>query len=289
MQITRGKQLAQGINHTVYICDFNGEKAIMKITDPDKSIEDKIAIARAFNALASKHSSRLLILKWSALDAQHRMTCIYGPVLRYSLCDIKHKMSNATRKAVFMHLRKTLDIMHAAGWSHNHVMCDNIMCDAINNPASYMLTDYDHVTQLSGRVTQLSGRVTQLSGRVTQLSCRVTQQTNISNDLINLTWCLLKNPVYDIITQQLAKHRDKATHKTTHKTTHSLNDKTAAAYIRANTKLKGPDNEIILKCALVDYSTYICAIKAPQSLIKKYATYTDVLSVVFDRLIFKSM
>ena len=62
--------------------------------------------------------------------------------------------------------------------------------------------------------------------------------------------------------------------------------KKAAAFIRANTKLKGPDNIILLKCALVDYPTYLKAIHASAALIKKYTECPDVLCGLFYKSLF---
>jgi hypothetical protein len=262
MQITRGKQIAQSENHTIYICDFNGEKAIMKVSQPlpisrgnqPPNGQDKLATMQDFNEAIARYPSRFQILKWSAMSADKHITLIYTPFLPYQLSEIKNKMSTALRKAVYLYLRKSLEIMHQAGWSHNNIHSGNIMCKTMGNPASYYITDYNHITQ---HIPSANHQAI---------------HSKLHSDYINLVWCMLKNPA----------------ETTTHGChgCHGPINKKAAAFIRANTKLKGPDNIILLKCALVDYTTYLKAIQAPAALIKKYTECPDVLCGIFYKSLF---
>lgn len=252
MQITRGKQIAQSKNHAVYICDFNGEKAIMKVSQ-SLPISQDMATMQDFNEAIARYPARFQILKWSAMTADKHITLIYTPFLPYQLSEIKNKMSNTLRKAVYLYLRKSLEIMHQAGWSHNNIHSGNIMCKTINNPASYYITDYGQTAKHQANHNRPAGH------------------SKLHTDYINLVWCMLKNPA-----------ETSGIHDKTHD--NALNK--AAAFIRANTKLKGPDNIILLKCALVDYPAYLKAIHAPVALIKKYTECPDVLCGMFYKSLF---
>jgi len=261
MQITRGKQIAQSGTHTIYICDFNGEKAIMKVSQPSlisrgnqpNGKDNKAVVAQAFNEAITRYPARFQILKWSAISADKHITLVYTPFLPYQLSEIKNKMSNVLRKAVYLYLHKSLDIVHQAGWSHNNIHSGNIMCKTIGNPASYYITDYTHVTQQANQ----------------QPTNQKANQSKLHPDFINLVWCMLKNPA-----------------ETFNHGTQNMSNKKAAAFIRANTKLKGPDHIILLKCALVDYPTYLKATQAPAALIKKYTECPDVLCGLFYKNLF---
>ena len=266
MQITRGKQIAQSDIHTIYICDFNGEKAIMKVSQPSlisrgnqpNGKDNKAVVAQAFNEAITRYPARFQILKWSAISADKHITLVYTPFLPYQLSEIKNKMSNAIRKAVYLYLRKSLEIMHQAGWSHNNIHSGNIMCKTIGNPASYYITDYTHVTQQANHSANHS-----------------VSYSKLHPDFINLVWCMLKNPAET--SNQGSRYCNTTTPNITKK---------AAAFIRANTKLKGPDYIILLKCALVDYPTYLKATQAPAALIKKYTECPDVLCGLFYKTLF---
>jgi len=297
MQITRGKQIAQSENHTIYICDFNGEKAIMKVSQPlpisrgnqPPNGQDKLATMQDFNEAIARYPSRFQILKWSAMSADKYITLIYTPFLPYQLSEIKNKMSNVLRKAVYLYLRKSLEIMHQAGWSHNNIHSGNIMCKTMGNPASYYITDYNHITQHIPSANQPARQQANQPARQQanqparqQANQPARQQANqqaihskLHPDYINLVWCMLKNPA------ETTNHGCHGCHGC-----HGPINKKAAAFIRTNTKLKGPDNIILLKCALVDYTTYLKAIQAPAALIKKYTECPDVLCGMFYKSLF---
>jgi hypothetical protein len=169
--LVQKKQLHYGPQGTIYAGTLNDDPVIIKHTK-----RDTLEPARAFNLVAARHAARFVHLAWSGTIYKPKPAAVlvYAPALRYTLAQVKHTMSTATRKAVFLHLYKTLEIMHGAGWVHNDIHPGNIMCQVITQPSSYMLIDYQNATR--------------------QATQQATQQ-----DFISLAWALMRSPLFDTL------------------------------------------------------------------------------------------
>ena len=162
--------LYHGPHGTVTPGTLNDEPVIIK-----HAKLDALEPARRFNLTATRHAARFVHLAWSAAVYMPKPAAVlvYMPTLRYTLAQVKHTMSTANRKAVFLHLCKTLEIMHAAGFVHNDIHPGNIMCQVITQPSSYMLIDYQNVTQYTAAAAK--------------------------QDFLSLAWALMNTPLFDTL------------------------------------------------------------------------------------------
>ena len=180
MQLNTNKKLGSGFNGTVYACKYNGRPAICKIEKYVQS-DGRFERQQRFDAVASKHMDRFLKLEMSSIindckyvgftpdlkkvpkfaiaNIKQRIAStqcsvlIYTPVLKYSLKDIKSKLSDDQRKAIYLHLKKSMDIMHMAGWRSNDIHKGHIMCVDWRDPTSYFLIDYGEIINVHDKLT----------------------------------------------------------------------------------------------------------------------------------------
>ena len=210
MQVNTNKKLGSGFNGTVYKCKYNGKHAILKI---EKYIPDDGRFERQqrFDIdVASKHRDRFLKLEMSSIvndckyvgfkpDLSKVPKCavknikkriaskqcsilIYTPVLRYTLKDIKDKLSVDQRKAIYKHLKKSIDIMHATGWRSNDIHEGNIMCGDWRDPTSYVLIDYGEIINVHDKLTVIDKKV-----------------LSWADDYVSLVWAIICEPVDELL------------------------------------------------------------------------------------------
>ena len=210
MQVNTNKKLGSGFNGTVYKCKYNGKHAILKI---EKYIPDDGRFERQqrFDIdVASKHRDRFLKLEMSSivndckyvgfkpdlskvpkcavknikkrLESKQCSVLIYTPVLKYTLRDVKSKLSVDQRKAIYKHLKKSIDIMHATGWWSNDIHEGNIMCSDWRDPASYVLIDYGEIINVHDKLTAIDKKV-----------------LSWSDDYVSLVWAIIYEPVDELL------------------------------------------------------------------------------------------
>ena len=208
MQVNTDKKLGSGFNGTVYKCKYNGKHAILKI---EKYIPDDGRFERQqrFDIdVASKHRDRFLKLEMSSiindckyiefkpdlskvpkcavknikkrLESKQCSVLIYTPVLKYTLRDVKSKLSVDLRKAIYKHLKKSIDIMHATGWWSNDIHEGNIMCSDWRDPASYVLIDYGEIVNVNDKLSLIDKKL-----------------LSFSDDYVSLVWSVIHEPVFD--------------------------------------------------------------------------------------------
>ena len=208
MQLNTDKKLGSGFNGTVYKCKYNGKPAILKT---EKYIPDDGRFERQqrFDIdVADKHRDCFLKLEMSSIvndckyndfkpdlskvpkcaikNAKKRLASkqcsvlIYTPVLRHTLGDIKDKLSVDQRKAIYKHLKKSVDIMHATGWWSNDIHDGNIMCSDWRDPTSYVLIDYGEIINVHDKLTAIDKEL-----------------LSWSDDYVSLVWSLIYEPVFD--------------------------------------------------------------------------------------------
>jgi len=207
MQLNTNKKLGSGFNGTVYACKYNKLSAICKIEKYVQS-DGRFERQQRFDAVASKHMDRFLKLEMSAIindckyvgftpDLKHvpkfamkyvkqRMASrqcsvlIYTPVLLYTLKDVKSKLSDDQRKAIYLHLKKSVDIMHMAGWWFNDIHENNIMCKDWRDPKSYFLIDYGEIVNVHDKLKPIDKTI-----------------LSQSDDYVSLVWTINYEPVFD--------------------------------------------------------------------------------------------
>ena len=208
MQLNTDKKLGSGFNGTVYRCKYNDKLAILKT---EKYIPDDRRFERQqrFNTdVASKHQDRFLKLemssivndckyvgfkpdiskapKWAIENIKKRLAStqcsilIYTPVLRYTLREVKSKLSVDQRKAIYKHLRKSIDIMHTIGWTSNDIHDGNIMCSNWRDPTSYVLIDYGEIINIHDKLSTIDKKI-----------------LSLFDDYISLVWAMIDEPVFD--------------------------------------------------------------------------------------------
>ena len=208
MQLNTDKKLGSGFNGTVYKCKYNGRLAILKI---EKYIPDDGRFERQqrFDIdVADKHRDRFLKLemssivndckyagfkpdlskvpKWAIKNVKKRLASrqcsilIYTPVLRYTLLEVKSKLSVDQRKAIYKHLKKSIDIMHATGWRSNDLHEGNIMCSDWRDPTSYVLIDYGEIVNVHDKLTVIDKKL-----------------LSWSDDYVSLVWSILYDKIFD--------------------------------------------------------------------------------------------
>ena len=259
----------------VYLCDYNGEKAIMKIVPYSEELEKML---HEFNKTAAKYDARFLTLRWSASDMEN-LSLIYTPFLKYTLRDIKYKLSVNTRQQIFSHLCRTLQIMHAAGWAHNAIKLGHIMCDTINTASSYVIINYNHIADKT--TYKATGKTT--NGLTLPVATNFKDAT--AADFLALARILAKNPVRDILEKKKTIHtlaKSCAIIKTKY---NAINDKTnidpqlLTLVHKLNKKFDRINAELLLlHCMADNYALYALAIGASPAMVKKYATYCDPFS-----------
>ena len=191
MQInTDKKALGAGFMGTVYKCKYNGVDAILKM---EKYLPSEPQFERQMhfdNLVARKHPDRFLqllhagiingcmydkfkpkypkdlnkLIKKRIADLKASKQCnvlIYAPVLKYTLASVIEKLSIDMRKAIYIHLRKSLDIMHSANYTHNDIHVFNIMCSKPNDPSSYYFIDYGTVINKSDKKSYPADKLTE--------------------------------------------------------------------------------------------------------------------------------
>ena len=211
MQLTTEKQLGSGFNGIVYSCQYNKKLAICKL---EKYIdtEDRFERQRRFNLVAKKHSDRFLTFELSAIinDGNYDMftfdmtlvpleqkervkllqkstqcsMLIYTPVLRHTLASVKHRLHDDLRKSIYLHLKKSIDIMHKENWRSNDIHDGNIMCIDWQNPITYYIIDYGEISNTLDKPTAHDRLV-----------------ASYANDYISLCWCMLYDKVFNELTE----------------------------------------------------------------------------------------
>jgi hypothetical protein len=211
MQLTTDKELGKGFNGIVYACKYNKKLAICKL---EKYIdtEDRFERQRRFNTVAKKHPDRFLTLELSAIindydydifnidislvpaeqkervkQLQKSTQCsmlIYTPVLKYTLASVKHRLNDDLRKSIYMHLKKSIDIMHKENWRSNDIHDGNIMCIDWQTPTSYYIIDYGEISNILDKPTAMDKLV-----------------SSYANDYISLCWCMLYDNVFNELTE----------------------------------------------------------------------------------------
>jgi hypothetical protein len=177
--ITDKKPLGKGFNGTVYKCKYNNINAILKIgkylpDEPEfaRQVKFDLLVAKkhpgrflqllhagiindcsyAFKPKHPKGTPRAIIDYYAKLKASKQCSVlVYSPVLRHTLDDVVDKLPIETRKAIYQHLRKSLDMMHQIGLSHNDIHRGNIMCQKPADPSSYMLIDYGNINDAADK------------------------------------------------------------------------------------------------------------------------------------------
>ena len=208
MQLNTDKKLGSGHNGTVYKCKYNGRPAILKI---EKYIPNDMRFERQqrFDIdVADKHRDRFLKLEMSSIvndckyagfkpdlskvpkcaikNVKKRLASkqcsilIYTPVLRYTLRDVKSKLSVDLRKAIYKHLKKSIDIMHATGWWSNDIHDGNIMCSDWRETTSYVLIDYGEIVNVYDKLSLIDKKL-----------------LSWSDDNLSLMWSVIYEPVFD--------------------------------------------------------------------------------------------
>ena len=209
MQLHTDKKLGSGFNGTVYACKYNKKPAICKIEKYVQSDERLERQQRFDEDVASKHMDRFLKLEMSSIindckydkfkpDFKHVpkfaikyvkqrvaskqcMMLIYTPVLKYTLKNIKPKLSDDQRKAIYLHLKKSVDIMHAVGWHFNDIHDNNIMCRDWRDSKSYFIIDYGEIINIHDKVKNIDKVI-----------------LSESDDYISLVWAMISvKPLFD--------------------------------------------------------------------------------------------
>ena len=181
MQVNTDKKLGSGFNGTVYKCKYNGRPAILK-TEKYIPGDGRFERQQRFDIdVASKHRDRFLKLemssivndckyvgfkpdlskvpKWAIKNVKKRLESkqcsilIYTPVLKYTLREVKSKLSVDQRKAIYTHLKKSIDIIHATGWRSNDIHDGNIMCSDWRDPTSYYIIDYGEIVNVNDKLS----------------------------------------------------------------------------------------------------------------------------------------
>jgi hypothetical protein len=207
MQLNTNKKLGSGFNGTVYACKYNKRSAICKIEKYVQS-DGKFERQQRFDAVTSKHADRFLKLEMSSIindckyvgftpDLKKVPKCavkyvkqriastqcsvlIYTPVLKYTLKDVKSKLSVDQRKAIYLYLKKSMDIMHMAGWRSNDIHKGNIMCVDWRDPKSYFLIDYGEIINIHDKFKNIDKVI-----------------LRESDDYISLVWAMIIEPLFD--------------------------------------------------------------------------------------------
>jgi serine/threonine protein kinase len=208
MQLNTNKRLGKGFNGTVYACKYNKKPAVCKIEKYVQS-DGRFERQQRFDTdIASKHIDRFLKLEMSSIinnckyvdftpdikkvpkiavkylkqriaSTQCSML-IYTPVLHYRLSEVKPKLSDDQRKAIYSHLKKSVDIMHVAGWHSNDLHDENIMCSNWRNPTSYYIIDYGELINQHNKLRPIDKTV-----------------LGYSDDYISLVWAMIYESVFD--------------------------------------------------------------------------------------------
>ena len=208
MSIKIKKKLGEGVNGTVFACKYNGTDAIYKIEKYNNDNTTKSSFIREieFSKLAKKYPKRFMTLRhhevinncdheqklpkgfddWPnavkkvILKKQKYKYCsvlVYTPVLKYTLKQIFHKLSNRQKKHAMNYLMKSVDILQKAGYVHNDIHWGNVMCD--RKVKYWYIIDYGSIWNKKF------------------ITNRIDRLTRYEYDHVSLFWFFMNNPIYN--------------------------------------------------------------------------------------------
>lgn len=105
---------------------------------------------------------------------------IYTPVLRHTLRDVKHRLSDDLRKLIYNHLEQSVKIAHKENWRFNDLHDTNVMCNDWRIPTSYYIIDYGEISNTLDKPTANDRLV-----------------ASYADDRISLCWCMLHDEIFN--------------------------------------------------------------------------------------------
>lgn len=299
MNIQIKNKLGSGVMGDVYLSKIDGVDTITKIEKYDGDMTTKSPFIRQliFNDTVAKlYPDRFMTLVSSSIinncNYKHKLPeevtlnrkkelklrdfyekcCIlsYKPILKYTLNQVRNKLSAKNKLKIFKYLLKSINILHHYGFIHGDLHGNNIMCD--KTMTKWYIIDYGSIYHKSF---------------IKNKSDKFVANTNFEN-IHYLIWQFIDNPVYDYIEKHHIKLPDfKLIIK-------YIKDDERYTLIKKHLhkKLKTINNKSILNesiceiCAILYYDLYIDALGMTNTPIgKKYRNFkqpneTYLLNVV---------
>lgn len=283
------KKLGSGVMGTVYLSNINGEEAITKIEKYDGDMTTKSPFVRQLifdEQVAKKYPHRFMTLISGSIlnDCKHKQklpsfvknappkikayhklreswnkcsVLSYRPVLKYTLNEIKDKLSPKKKVEAFEYLKESVEIMQKHGFIHRDLHHGNIMCDKLSGKIKWYIIDYGAIYN---------------SSFIKNTDDEIMGTT--SYDLNSLIWTFIDNPVFEyIVKHDMQTPPFKKIIKCI-----TTNDKFKNIKKYLPKKIKKTDvmyNEYIcLICAILYYDLYIDSIGMAETTVgKKYKNF----------------
>ena len=204
------KKLGEGVNGTVYLCEYKGKNMIYKIEkyNNDKSTKSSFIRELEFSKFAKLHKNRFMTLKYHNVikDCKHKQklpqgfenfgekfkigilnkqkykycsVLVYEPVLKYTLNKIRDKLTNEQFIYAFNYLLKSIDLLQKHKYVYNDINGNNIMANS--TLSKWYFIDYGAIYKKGWTKNFLD------------------KQAKFNNDYQNLIWIFIEDPFTDYL------------------------------------------------------------------------------------------
>ena len=219
MNIEIKNKLGSGVMGDVYSSKIDGMDTITKIEKYDGDMTTKSPFIRQliFNDMVAKlYPDRFMTLVSSSIinncNYKHKLpkdvgpnikkelklrglyekcsVLSYKPILKYTLNQVRNKLSAKNKLKIFKYLLKSINILHRHGFIHGDLHGNNIMCD--KTMTKWYIIDYGAIYHKSF---------------IKNTSDKFIASTGFEN-IQYLIWQFIDNPVYDYIEKHHIKLPD---------------------------------------------------------------------------------